>query len=453
MPPAHASDIVWTDGSAASRRRPARVDVDPNVVESNLVFLETGANGKIDIASTSSNAEGSRATSTSMSRATSTDPASGHAFDTPQYFPTVVGDTFYNTVGPTGDMISTANDTLGVNNACKGTDPDNIGSDIAILSAQGADPSRLTVTTVNCMTSYGHRAGGTDPGPDGCSWKTGGITRVGRVLYLAVARQIAHVRQATRPSACSLRSTPASSSRPTAGKTWTNPWGTTNATAPRRRTTTSSVATRRCSPGSRSPHRSSSSTGRATPRRPTAADKYLYAVSNDGYTYNGNYLHLGRVPLNQVQNAKAWQYYHGSIGGNGAYWTSSVAGATRVLSAKHSISQPVIQYLPALKKYLLLSFSFIRGDKNFPNPAGEPLHAVPLLHGAEAVGSVDERLLSHGSAQPLVHGRTLPAHPGPAVDLVGPRLAGRLDGPLRPVDRAEVRVHTTPRQPGDVHQR
>ncbi len=362
---AHASDIVWTDG-APRPKATSSVDVDPNVVESNLVFLETGANGKIDIASASSDA---KATSDLYIDVEGYyyRPASGHAFDTPQYFPTVVGDTFYNTVGPDGDTISTANDTLGVNNKCKGTDPDNIGSDIAILAARGADPSRLTVTTVNCMTSYGHRAGGTDPGPDGCSWKTGGITRVGKVIYLAVARQLHTCDKnqtiGLQPSfnASIIKSTDG-------GKTWTNPWGTTSSDGAAPPYNNAVGRYRAMFPGQSFSAPFFIQYGPGNTQTVDGANKYLYAVSNDGYTYNGNYLHLARVPLNQVQNGKAWQYYHGSIGGKGADWTNSVAGATRVLSAKHAISQPVIQYLPALKKYLLLSFSFIRGDKNFPNP-------------------------------------------------------------------------------------
>ena len=46
---ADGSNTVWTDGTARPTRT-SSVDVDPNVIESNLVFLETGANGKIDIA-------------------------------------------------------------------------------------------------------------------------------------------------------------------------------------------------------------------------------------------------------------------------------------------------------------------------------------------------------------------------------------------------------------------
>ncbi len=48
------------------------------------------------------------------------------------------------------------------------------------------------------------------------------------------------------------------------------------------------------------------------------ADKYLYSVSTDGYTYNGSYLRLARVPLDEVQRARDWQFYHGPVGGSDA---------------------------------------------------------------------------------------------------------------------------------------
>ena len=353
-----------------NRRRTSTVDVDPNVIESNLLFLETGANGKIDIADSTSG------------KAESNDlyidvegyfyrPASGHAFDTPQYYPTVVGDTFYNTTGTTGDVIATANDTLGVNNSCRGTGTTNIGSDIAILQASGADPSRLNVTTVNCMKSFGPRAGGTNPGPDGCSWKTGGITRIGQVIYLAVARQI-HRCDADQSvglqgsfNASIMKSTDG-------GLTWTNPWGTTSATGAAPPYNKKLGRYQAMFPGQNFSAPFFIQYGPGNTQTVDGANKYLYAVSNDGYAYNGNYLHLARVPLNKVQTASAWQYYHGRAGGNGLEWTSSVAGATRVLQAKHFVSQPVVQYVPALKKYVLLSFSYIRGDSTFPNPQENP---------------------------------------------------------------------------------
>jgi hypothetical protein len=91
------------------------------------------------------------------------------------------------------------------------------------------------------------------------------------------------------------------------------------------------------------------------------ADKFLYAVSNDGYAYDGNYVLLGRVPLDKVQRRGAWRFYHARTGRSGhreRHWSKALRGATHVLTVKHGISQPAIQYYPALRLYLLLTFHF-----------------------------------------------------------------------------------------------
>jgi hypothetical protein len=301
--------------------------------------------------------------STSDVRAAASVPATT-AFATPHYFPNVTDDTFYNTVGSDGSIISTANDSTGVNNSCT-----TRGSDIAILKVRGPDPAHLSVSTVNCMTSYGPKGGGKSP--DGCSWKTGGITRIRNTIYLVVARQLhrcSYGRQANglQPSrdASIIRSTDG-------GRTWTNAWGRTSHDG--------------AAPGwlrGRHHYRAMFPASFSAPffiqygpgntQTVDGADKFLYAVSTDGYAYNGNYLHLARVPLNKIQQRRAWQYYHGSVGGAGRSWTPSPVGATRVLQARHALSQPAIQYIPALKRYLMVTFRFSHAHADFPTPAETP---------------------------------------------------------------------------------
>ena len=181
------------------------------------------------------------------------------------------------------------------------------------------------------------------------------------------------------------------------------------------------------------------------------ANKYLYAVSNDGYTYNGNYLHLARVPLDQVQDGSAWQYYHGSIGG-GAYWTSSVAGATRVLQARHGLSQPVIQYVPALKQYVLMTFNYIQRAA-VPEAAPDPVHAFGFYTVAEAVGPVDARLSTTPPSAACGAPPARASSVGAGRHVVGRRDARRLVRALRPRPRAEVRVHPSAVGPGVLHLR
>jgi hypothetical protein len=300
----------------------------------------------------------------------------GSAFGIPHYFSGVTDDTFYNTVGADGSVLSTANDSTGVNNSCT-----VYGRDIAILKMRGPDPAHFRVSTVNCMNSYGPRGGGTNP--DGCSWKSGGITRIGDVVYLVVARQL-HQCSAGRQANGLQPSFDASIIKSIdGGKTWTNPWGVTSrdgaapAWLPGRHRYRAMFRGRRFSAPFFVQY------GPGNTHTVDGAGKYLYAVSTDGYTYNGSYLILGRVRLDKIQQARAWQYYHG---GAGRRWTSSPTGATHVLRAPHELSQPAIQYVPALKRYVLLSASFTRAGTDFPTPAETPytrfhFYTAPKLWG------------------------------------------------------------------------
>lgn len=290
---------------------------------------------------------------------------SASGFATPLYFSGVTDDTFYNTVGSDGSVISTANDSTGVNNSCT-----VYGRDIAILKMRGPDPARFRVSTVNCMDSYGPRGGGQNP--DGCSWKSGGITRIGSVIYLVVARQL-HQCSAGRQSGGLQPSSDASIIRSNdGGRTWTNPWGVTSRDGAAPAWSNRLHRYRAMFPGHQFSAPFFIQYGPGNTHTVDGADRYLYAVSTNGYTYNGSYLRLARVPLNKIQRARAWQYYHGAVGGAGRQWTSSPVGATQVLRAPHGLSQPSIQYVPSLKRYVLLTSSFTRAGPDFPSRAETP---------------------------------------------------------------------------------
>jgi len=267
-------NTVWTDGMT----RPARIstiNIDPRVNQNNLVFVQTGARGKIDVADPSAIATQSNDLYLDV-QGYFYRPASGVAFATPQYFPNVIGDTFYNTVGPAGDILATANDTRGVNDSCLRS-----GKDIAILSVRGADPARLTVSTVNCMKSYGPRAGGPST-PDGCSWKTGGITRVGRVIYLAVARQLKSCSDGKQTHGLQPSFDASIIKSVDGGKTWTNPWGLTarDGAAPPWEGTLGRY--KAMFPGQSFSAPFFIQYGPGNTQTVDGADKYLYSVSNDG---------------------------------------------------------------------------------------------------------------------------------------------------------------------------
>lgn len=285
-------------------------------------------------------------------------------FSTPYYYPPVYGDTYFNTVGPGGSILATTDDTHGAYNGC------SIGRDIAIIRMVGSQPAHLQPRTVNCMTTFGVRGGGRSP--DGCSWKSGGITNVRGVIYLAVARQLGRCSAGRQANGLQTSYNASIIKSLDGGRTWINAAGVRSrfGAAPAYRPKLHRYAAMFPGRGFSAPF--FIQYGPHNTHAVDGADKYVYAVSNDGYAYNGNWLHLARVPIGKVLDRSAWRFYHGRAGGGGNRWTRANAGATRVLQVRHGISQPAIQYLPAFHRYVLVTFTYSRARRDFPMRSETP---------------------------------------------------------------------------------
>jgi hypothetical protein len=97
------------------------------------------------------------------------------------------------------------------------------------------------------------------------------------------------------------------------------------------------------------------------------ADKYVYAVSNNGYFANGDYAILGRVPRTAIGKLRDsdWQFYRGCIGGDGsddANWTDSItdASVTKILDAPGNVGMVDITYIEPLHRYILLDWGWAK---------------------------------------------------------------------------------------------
>jgi hypothetical protein len=201
----------------------------------------------------------------------------------------VSDDAFFNAVGPPGHILATANDSIGVHFSCT-----RRGMDVAILALHGPDAQHLVVRTVNCLSSFGPRGGGRSP--DGCSWKTGGITRIGHVIYLAVARQL-HLCSLGRQRNGILPSFNASIlASGDGGRTWRNPWGTTSRRGAAPPWNSRLHRYQPMFPGRRFSVPFFIQYGPGNTQTVDGANRYLYAVSTNGFAYNASYLHLARVP-------------------------------------------------------------------------------------------------------------------------------------------------------------
>ena len=98
-----------------------------------------------------------------------------------------------------------------------------------------------------------------------------------------------------------------------------------------------------------------------------AVDGYVYAVSSDQFD-NGTNLRVGRVPKEKILAASAWEFAcyqpDGTVG-----WTDDLYKSEPMLEIYRHISAPEMVYVPALKKYLLLTWAH-HSDFN-PNDGSE----------------------------------------------------------------------------------
>lgn len=90
------------------------------------------------------------------------------------------------------------------------------------------------------------------------------------------------------------------------------------------------------------------------------ADAYVYVMGNDGYWNNGNVLYLARIPRAKMQNLNPAdiQYYQGGDGNSDASWSGFVQNAEALLSGSGQMSEPAVQYVPSLNRYILFEWYY-----------------------------------------------------------------------------------------------
>ena len=100
-----------------------------------------------------------------------------------------------------------------------------------------------------------------------------------------------------------------------------------------------------------------------------ARDDFVYAISSDQWD-NGSNLRLGRVARDSVMRRDAWEW----VCAFGQYgepaWSHALAEAVPVLSLHRWLGLPEMVYLPALRRYLLLTW---RLHKDFSGDDGTDL--------------------------------------------------------------------------------
>jgi hypothetical protein len=206
---------------------------------------------------------------------------------------------------------------------------------------EGANPGELKGSLVNSMDEYG-KANQTES--DGATWKATGQECVDGVFYAFVTRNTYgdksgdHLMRQTSVNASLIKSTDRGLIwRRSAGENYRSPmW----------------KGRRFGAPGF---IHYGQDGGRI---RKDGADRFVYAISNNGFWNGGDDFILARIQRADLPklNAADWRYYSGGDGMADASWTEDLEKAISILSqpAKLGVTSPV--FIPALNRYLLVSW-------------------------------------------------------------------------------------------------
>ncbi len=217
------------------------------------------------------------------------------------------------------------------------------GRNLAVSSFGATAPPDLAGTLVNSMDRFGHE---NELGDDGACWKADGIYGVDGVLYLTVSRhwygkpethnvQLARDASILKSYDYGLTWDPLP---PAGAQPFSNPMFP--------------------GPDFATPFFVQYGQDGAPPTPVVDdADRYVYAVSSDGYWDNGNRMHLGRVLREDLPNldASQWEFFTGMVGAEPRWGRglSGLADVAPILTAPGRCGQAGVQYIPGLGRYLL----------------------------------------------------------------------------------------------------
>jgi hypothetical protein len=95
------------------------------------------------------------------------------------------------------------------------------------------------------------------------------------------------------------------------------------------------------------------------------ADRFVYAISNNGFWCNGDNYILGRVAKDRIGdlNANDWQFFTGGDGSVEKRWSSDPHQAALVIDNPRKCGETGATYIPALGRYVLVAW-YYPGDPN-----------------------------------------------------------------------------------------
>jgi hypothetical protein len=290
---------------------------------------------------------------------------------------TMTGDTYYNTRSNDGITYLLTMDTSGWNGAANFTS--------SLLVAKFTSESPLTATTVNYLSAYGYPSANPALQPEATDPKSGGLISVAGVLYMTFARLDGILGNYEPITAGSLI---ASADH---GAHWNNLQNVTGSFANGQETNPIAttlwpqiVSFTNWSNNNFVMYGADDGTvGAVTANnRFNDGNEFVYIVAL-GYTASNNTgassvcnndnAYLMRVPRSKIgnMNTNDYDYWVSGDGNLDSNWSKNAASAGVILNNTGKLGDSSIQYVPALNRYLWMSFYY---------PTQNPLNTANSQH-------------------------------------------------------------------------
>jgi hypothetical protein len=253
-----------------------------------------------------------------------------------------MGDVWDSSWAEDDNLYLVSDDTQGFNN--------QPGRNLSIHVMRGETVEKLVGETINLMDEYGTM---TQKSPDGTMWKANGISCENGVLYVFVSKHGLNfnTRQTAVDSSliCSTDK----------GKTW--------------KRTAKENYDKPMFPGARFGSPFFIKYGKNGAANVHNADKYVYAVSNNGFWENGDNVILGRVLKSKIAdlNATDWQFFSGSDGLSDKDWSPDMNQAKLIITNEGKCGMTGAQYNAPLKKYFMVQWYYNLGSAHIEANAHE----------------------------------------------------------------------------------
>ena len=273
------------------------------------------------------------------------------------------GDTFYNCKSSDGTTYLTTDDTIGWQQN---------GSPAAYYSALSlakfTSEAPLAGITVNPLVAYG--LGGSATGDDNRSQKDAGLFCMAGNLYMLIGRQLNQATGGMGSNTAYMQDAGQMIWSPDKGATWNNFQNPTvfnaagNPTSPQSATMFPGIPGQMGSATFVMYCADDGTLGYLSVCNKTDnADAFVYLIANDGYWDSGNVLYLARVPRAKMSrfHPSDYQFFTTGDGSSDASWTTDQTRAQPVIAHPGKLGEPSVQYIPALTRYLLLTYSYPDG--------------------------------------------------------------------------------------------